>query len=625
MSMESYVMIGGWIFVLVLMLWMWFSGREKQKLKKTIVQNIKHLQNIFDVSHDGVMFLSDTNQIMYANKVMIKLLHLKEDFLKTPLASIPEVYIKRNWVALDALIVQSAKSLEERVLFVPRTRVKGIGVEESEINLYIDKIERGKPSDKCCHIITIQDLNQEKEIYLQKHIHQLTHLPNQQQALEDLPALYAKVHKNNKKTALVLMSLDNFTMLRSVIGYEKANQLLITFSHYLEKITKGLKVQMYHTFENHFLVTLSNLNSLDEVQKLVEEIQFELASTYRLQNISLNLTLSAGIAVYPDSGTTRDLLDNAYKALAHAEEEGDGRIYTHLLSKSEQKYDPLTLHHDMQGGLERGEFEVYYQPIVEVSTKEVVAAEALIRWNHPEHGMIPPDMFIALMEQTGVIIQLGKFILAQVLKQQKLWESFGFKEVEISINVSMVEIATGEFVQHVEKQLKSYNVSPSLIKFEITEGMAMKGEAETKKYFLALKKLGVGLSLDDFGTGYTSFSYLKKFPANVLKIDKSLVDNILTDAKDQGIVKAIIGLAHNLGVKIVVEGVETQKMVDILEAYGCDYMQGYFFAKPLQLFEFQKFLRVAKPTPTSLQEEEDEGLMQIDDEDNLSLDDEYLV
>jgi polar amino acid transport system substrate-binding protein len=205
--------------------------------------------------------------------------------------------------------------------------------------------------------------------------------------------------------------------------------------------------------------------------------------------------------------------------------------------------------------------------------------------------MIPPDMFIPLMEKTGFIVKLGQFVLDEVLKQLKRWELFKFKQINVSINVSMVEIATGEFVENVERQLIQHQVNPELIKFEITEGMAMISESETVKYFLALKRLGVGISLDDFGTGYTSFTYLKKFPADTLKIDKSLVDYILTNEEDQRIVKAMIELGHNLGMKIVVEGIENKKMVEVLASYGCDYMQGYYFDKPLPVFEFQKLLR----------------------------------
>jgi polar amino acid transport system substrate-binding protein len=245
----------------------------------------------------------------------------------------------------------------------------------------------------------------------------------------------------------------------------------------------------------------------------------------------------------------------------------------------------------MQQSLDNGEFEVYYQPIVDANSEEVVAAEALIRWRHPKYGFISPDSFIHLMEKTGFIIKLGQFILEDVLKQQKRWELFKFKQITVSINVSMAEIATGKFIENVQKQLQHHQVNPERIKFEITEGMAMLNEVDTEKYFHTLKKLGVGISLDDFGTGYTSFTYLKKFPADTLKIDKSLVDYILENEEDKRIVKAMIELGHNLGMKIVVEGVESKPMVEILRSYGCDYIQGYYFSRPLPVFEFQKLLR----------------------------------
>lgn len=195
------------------------------------------------------------------------------------------------------------------------------------------------------------------------------------------------------------------------------------------------------------------------------------------------------------------------------------------------------------------------------------------------------------MEKTGFIVKLGQYVLDEVLKQQKRWELFKFKSIDISINVSMVEVATGEFVEHVDKQLKLHQVNPENIKFEITEGMAMIGEKQTEKYFHQLKKLGVGISLDDFGTGYTSFTYLKKFPADIVKIDKSLIENILTNEEDQRIVNAMIELGHNLGLKIVVEGIETKAVLALLSETECDYMQGYYFSKPLPVFEFQNLLR----------------------------------
>jgi len=243
------------------------------------------------------------------------------------------------------------------------------------------------------------------------------------------------------------------------------------------------------------------------------------------------------------------------------------------------------------GILQKDEFEVYYQPIIEVKNREIVAAEALIRWRHPKYGLIPPDVFIPMMEKTGFIVEIGKYVLKEVLKQQKRWELFKFKEIEISINMSLLEIETEGFIENVTEQLLHHQINPELIKFEITESAAMSNEGEVDRQLLELKNLGVAIALDDFGTGYTSFDYLKKFPADVLKIDKTLVDYILVNKEDQRIVKAMIELGHNLGMKIVVEGIENERMSQIIASYGCDYMQGYYFSKPVPVFEFQKLLR----------------------------------
>ncbi len=273
--------------------------------------------------------------------------------------------------------------------------------------------------------------------------HKLTNLPNQLQADHDLPAFYSKAHLEKNKIALILMAFDNFSMLRSIIGYNQSNEVLKKFAKHLLNIVTDLKVSVYHTYDNHFLLTVSNLKSIEEARTFVEDIQMKLSSFYKLEDVSLHLTVSAGIAIYPDSGNIRKLLDNTYKALAEAKKGGDGKIFVYIPDKSTDEYDELKLHNDMQVGLSRGEFEVYYQPIIEVESNEIVGAEALIRWKHPQYGLIPPDVFIPLMEKTGFIIKLGQYVLNEVLKQLKRWELFRFKPIEVSINISMIEINTG--------------------------------------------------------------------------------------------------------------------------------------------------------------------------------------
>jgi len=591
MSQEDYVVAGIVIVLALFLIHIYSLRQEKKKLITTVYTHVKVFQKAFETAKDAMLILSDTYEVVYANQAMVSLLKLDNNFQYQPLKNIPQINTGKNWVGFDTFLESKKDRLKQKLLSFPQSMLKVIREKEVLVNLYIDTLVEESKRDKKYYIITMQDLTEVKKTSEMAYQHKLTGMPNQMKAMQDIPILFSKIHTQNNKIALALMQFDNFSRLRSIVGYEQSNEVIVTFSNYLTTIVSEMNVNVYHTFDNHFLLTISNVNSVDDVKALIIQLQTKLAELYKMEDTNLHLTVSVGVAIYPESGPTRKLLDNTYKALDMAQNEGDGNIAVYLPSTLQNEFDELRLHNDMKSGLEKGEFEVYYQPIIDVKSEEVVAAEALIRWIHPELGFIPPDVFIGLMEKTGFITKLGQFVLEEVLKQQKRWELFKFRPIEVSINVSMVEIATGEFVEHVDKQLRYHQIHPERIKFEITEGVAMISEGQTEKYFQRLKKLGVGISLDDFGTGYTSFTYLKKFPADILKVDKSLIDHVMSNEEDQRIVHAIIELGHNLDMKVVVEGVETKAMSELLISYGCDYIQGYYYSKPLPVFEFQKLLR----------------------------------
>ena len=566
-------------------------SKEKEKLKWIIENKVNAFQKAFDISEDAILILSENNEVVYVNMPMVKLLELKNDFMLKPLEKIPKFKIKQNWIALDELIKESSQTSKKKMhsFLQSKLLLENGEKEEVPVNLYLDG---SLANDKMwCNIISMHDLRKEEERIALGHQHKLTKLPNEAQALLDLSAFYSKIHLEEQKFALVLIGIDNFSMLRSIVGYEQLNKVLIKFAKYLDHLAKELSFSVYHTLHNNFLLKLPHIDSTNEVLDLVRKIQNELASFHKMKDVNLHLTAAVGISIYPDSGQARQLLDSTYRALTEAEKKGHGRVHIYIPEKAEHEYDELILFNDLHSAFEKDEFEVYYQPIVSAKTEQVVAAEALIRWQHPKYGLIAPDVFIPIMEKTGLIIELGQYVLEEVLKQQKRWELFKFKQIEVSINVTLFEIETDDFVENIKKKLYEHRVYPEFIKFEITEGTAMVSEEKTNKQFRALKKLGVGISLDDFGTGYTSFGYLKKFPADTLKIDRVLVRYILTNQDDQRIVKAIIELGHNIGMKVTVEGIENKKMVEMISSYGCDYMQGYYFAKPIPVFEFQKMLR----------------------------------
>jgi len=568
---------------------LFFNRKEKQKSSSDITVDI--LKKAFELSRDAVLVFSDDHTILYANRTLRELFSLPERYHNKPLVHPPKIKVKDEWHRLDTFIDRLEKENGKQYLFPSiYVETKKRNQHDLPVNLYVEH-QMDEAGESGMTMVFMQDLTKEKECHLINYRHKLTNLPNQLQAKEDLNRFYAKIHLHNKKLALLFIEIDNFSEIRSLVGYERGEQILIHFARYLEILAKEFSLYAYHTFSNNFLICMPVIESADEVVYLTRQIQKELRSFYKINNIHFHLTASVGISIYPDSGPTLTLMDRAYKALAEAQKKGYGHIHIYTENELEKRYDELTLFNEVHHAIDKREFEVYYQPIVRTKDREVIGAEALIRWKHERHGYIPPDIFIPMLEKSGFIIHLGRYVLAEVLKQQKRWELFKFKPIEVSINMSLLEIESEGFVENVAQQLEEHQIAPELIKFEITEGAAMQNETVADLQLQALKKLGVSIALDDFGTGYTSFAYLKKFPANILKIDKSMVDYILDNEEDQRIINAMIDLGHNLGMKIVVEGVENNDMVELLASYGCDYMQGYYFSRPLPAFEFQEMIR----------------------------------
>lgn len=587
---ETMYIIAASVFTLVLIV-LFFLRKSSKKSQNETGKQTEIYEKVFNTADEPILVLSSHRQITYANEPMVKLLGLESDYQDKKVSNSIKVKVKKNWLTLHELVELGVMNSESKSYDIIQTQLDTYTEENKFIPINLHVIINSDKGSDWKYFITIQDLSQEEEQKVLENRHKITGLPNQNQALKDLNALYAKTHLMDGKIVLILLEIDNFSKLQSILGYEQSKKIVIKLSNYLTDVSKKYSIQVYHTYPNNFLLVMTQVADEQVALNFVNEVQSELKEFYKMEDIRLHLTASVGVSIYPDSGNTRNLLDNAYKALAEAQSHGHNQVQVFMPENAKYIFDEVTLYNEMHLALEKNEFEIYYQPIVDAKTKQIVSAEALLRWIHPVHGFIPPDAFIPIMEKTGFIIEVGKYILNEILKQQKRWEMFKFKQISIAINVATIEVETGNFFKNVDNRLSETKVDPELITFEITEGSAILNEKTTLKEFQKLNKLGVRIALDDFGTGYTSFSYLKKFPARVLKIDRSFVEHILVKEEDQRIVQGMIKLAHNLQMKTVVEGVENQQVVDLLESYGCDYMQGYYFSRPLPVFEFQKLLR----------------------------------
>jgi predicted signal transduction protein with EAL and GGDEF domain len=333
---------------------------------------------------------------------------------------------------------------------------------------------------------------------------------------------------------------------------------------------------------DEFAFILSNLAHAEDATLVAEKVIAALSLVFELEGQEVYISASLGISIYPGDGTDADgLLRNADTAMFQAKEHGPAIYQFYLPQMNERAVARLKMETQLRGALARHEFVLHYQPKVSLVSGEITGFEALLRWRHPARGLVPPLQFISVLEDTGLIVSVGEWVVRTVCEQIKRWQGEGLVPHPISINLSARQFQQQDLDTVIGKTLKITGIDPRLLEFELTESVLMK-EAETAANALQnLKAFGVQISMDDFGTGYSSLAYLKRFPLDILKIDRTFIRDVTTDPDDAKITVAMINLAHSLELKVVAEGVETKAQLDFLVCHGCDEMQGYYFSRPL--------------------------------------------
>ncbi|HEX7403829.1 MAG TPA: bifunctional diguanylate cyclase/phosphodiesterase, partial [Usitatibacter sp.] len=342
---------------------------------------------------------------------------------------------------------------------------------------------------------------------------------------------------------------------------------------------------------DEFAVVLSRIAREEDVSLAARRLLAELHRPYDLDGRQIYCTASVGIAIHPRDGTDAgSLIRNADIAMYRAKEDGRNNF---------QNYEPhmhalatrrLQLEMALRGALERGEFTLHYQPRVDAATGEVSGFEALLRWNHPEHGLLPPAEFIPILEETDLIVAVGTWVLESVCRQVRAWQESGFKVRPVAVNLSARQFRGKDLEAVVARTLMDSGISPALLELELTESLLMRDPEETVRTLQSLESYGVRIAVDDFGTGYSSLAYLSRFPIDSLKIDRAFVRDAGTNPEDRTIIQTIIQLAHGLGLTVVAEGVETESQMQLLKAQGCDEIQGFLISRPLTAREIEKYL-----------------------------------
>lgn len=423
----------------------------------------------------------------------------------------------------------------------------------------------------------------------------LTGLPNRALFIERLGEAMEGAQRDERLVTVMLIDLDRFKAINDTLGHFVADRLLMEVAVRLTTCVRA-RDTVARLGGDEFMVLLPDVSHVRNATVVARKILQRFAEPVAIDGREIPVSLSIGISVYPFHDDVADLLRDADTAMYHAKEQGGNRFEFANAGLYRADAERLQLEGELRHAIDRNELRVYYQPQVDANSRQVVGAEALLRWQHPERGLVSPARFIPIAEETGLIIPIGEWVVRQVCRQLSTWRSAGLRPVRVGINVSAKQLRHSGFVETVRDALTRAGIEPALIQLELTENILIENQPTTVAMLNELHAGGIALALDDFGTGYSSLSYLKRFPIDEVKIDRSFIGEVAQDTENAAIVTAILAMTHSLGLRTVAEGVEELTQIDFLKARGCQVMQGYLTGKPMPTESFARLLnREAAP------------------------------
>ncbi len=408
----------------------------------------------------------------------------------------------------------------------------------------------------------------------------LTGLPNRQLFLDRLDVAVASAQRSATQLAVFFLDLDRFKLINDSLGHSVGDKLLQVVSRRMRAVLRDDDT-VTRLGGDEFTVLVPHIEHVDAATQVARRIREALKLPIVIDGRELFVSASVGISLYPADGEDAEtLLKNADTAMYRAKTQGRDTVQLYAPAMNARALEQLTLENRLRRALPNGELELFYQPIVAMSTRRIQAMEVMLRWRHPELGMLSPDAFVALAETTGLIVPIGEWVLRTACRQLRQWQVAGLPDLRASVNLSVRQLSQPDFVSLVADVLQETGILPATLEIELTESMAMQSDGDDLGKLRELDRLGVRISIDDFGTGYSSLSSLRLFPADSLKIDRSFVGDITRDPDDAAICAAVIALARSLKLSVIAEGVETREQLDFLRDHHCDYWQGFLFCQP---------------------------------------------
>ena len=551
----------------------------------------RRFRDLADMLPQSVFEMDGEGNIFYGNQMALKSFAYTAENLSTGLQ------------ILELIVPHDRKRFENNIMTLPHAADMEYGGNEYEairkdessfqVLIYSDLIMDGaKIGGTRLVIVDITFLKQqEKKIQYQAHFDSLTSLPNRFLTLDRLSQQILEANRNKEKIAVLFLDLDDFKKVNDTLGHETGDKLLINVAERLQSIVReGDTVGRLGGDE--FIILLGRLESADDVIPVVENLITQFRKMFKVDGRELLLTLSIGITIFPEDGSnTSELLRNADSAMYHSKKLGRDTFSYFTGTMNHEISRKLSIEEQIHGALEREEFEVFYQPQFDLSNNQLMGAEALLRWKNQSLGNVPPDEFISIAEQTGIIIPIGQFVLTEALSMSRQWHQNFNNKFRIAVNLSPRQLRDRELLSFIKQSMQQHSVSGECLEMEITEGVLMNEQSYITDALTGINNLGVSIAMDDFGTGFSSLSYLRKYPFDVLKIDRSFVNDIITDPADRELIQAIIAMSHALKLKVVAEGVETNEQLSYLKQLGCDYAQGYLLGKPMPAAEMTALLK----------------------------------
>jgi diguanylate cyclase (GGDEF)-like protein/PAS domain S-box-containing protein len=546
-----------------------------------------HYKDMIDQANDGVIICDrETRRLLYANLASRKRLgYSSEELLAVAFAELFEGRPE----SIDEIVLESSKS---GLPFNARHRCKDGSCLDVEIRC--NEFRMGGRAILSC---TTRDVSVSKKAELQlienqhrlaliAHHDQLTGLPNRHYIAEFLPQAIVSAKAAGTMLGIAFLDLDRFKHINDSYGHEIGDKLLQVVASRLRQCVRDGDV-IVRMGGDEFVIVFLNLTSDEEVSRAAARIISALNLPIVVDERSLQTSASLGISMFPRDGADMgELLKHSDTAMYQAKDGGRNNVQIFTFDMNRRLEHRVTVEGMLREGLRLKQLEVFYQPLINLTSRQIIGLEALVRWRHPVHGMIPPDWFIPVAEETGLIIPVGNFVLHRALQDLSKWRAAGVTLVPVSLNVAASQLLRGDFQSKITTLLKSHDLRPQLLQLEMTErGVFDSGtlpSGEIRQNSLAtLRDIGVKIAIDDFGTGYSSLAYLKHWRIDVLKIDKSFVRDLVTDASDLAIVSAIIAIARNLQIEVIAEGIEAYQQAEILEGLGCHHGQGFLFSRPM--------------------------------------------